>query len=42
MTKKENITSLLELMKENPDLPIVPVVSGEIAGDDCGYWMADW
>ena len=33
MTKKENITSLLELIKENPDLPIVPAVSGEIAGD---------
>ena len=42
MTKKENITALLELIKENPDLPIAPMVSGEIAGDDCGYWMADW
>lgn len=31
MTKKENITSLLELIKENPDLPIAPMVSGEIA-----------
>lgn len=41
MTKKENITALLELIKENPDLPIAPMVSGEIAGDDCGYWMAD-
>lgn len=42
MTKKENITSLLELIKKNPDLPIVPMVSGEIAGDDGGYWMAEW
>lgn len=42
MKKRENITSLLELTKEHPDLLIVPMVSGEIAGDDCWYWMADW
>ena len=37
-----NIEKLLELVKENPDLPIVPMVDGEIAADDCGYWMGKW
>ena len=31
---------LLNLMKSNPKLPVVPLVDGEIAGDDCGYWVA--
>ena len=34
--------NLLKLISENPDLPIIPVVDGEIPGDDCGYWLADW
>lgn len=37
-----NIEKLLELVKENPDLPIVPMVDGEIAAEDCGYWMGKW
>ena len=31
MTKTEE---LLELIKENPDLPVVPMVYGEIVGAD--------
>lgn len=33
---------LFQLMKENPELPVVPMVDGEIACDDCGYWLGSW
>lgn len=33
---------LFRLMRENPDLPVVPMVDGEILGDDSGYWLAGW
>lgn len=33
---------LLELIRDNPNLPVVPLVSGEIAGDDYGYWLGAW
>lgn len=36
----ENIVELLRLVKENPDLPVVPMVDAEIVWDDCGYFMA--
>lgn len=36
------IEKLINLAKENPELPIVPMVYGEIAQDDCGYWMGTW
>lgn len=38
----EKIFELLELIKANPDLPIVPMVDGEIPGDDSGYWLGAW
>ena len=38
----KSIYVLLKLISENPDLPIFPMVDGEIPGDDCGYWLADW
>ena len=39
----EKITELLRLIKENSDLPILPMVDGEIcAGDDYGYWSGSW
>lgn len=37
-----NIEKLLELVKENPDLPIIPMVDAEVVADDCGYWMGKW
>ena len=40
--EKQNREELFRLMKENPDLPVVPMVDGEICGDDSGYWMAGW
>lgn len=41
--QKENVGVLLELIKENPDLPIIPMVATECVFDDShGYWMAEW
>lgn len=39
---KNNINKLVELIKTNPDLPIIPMVDAEIVGDDYGYWMGNW
>ena len=33
---------LLELVAENPDLQIVPLVNGEICWDDGSYWMGSF
>lgn len=42
-TKDGNIAKILKLIQENPDLPILPMVAGEIVvGDDFGYWAGDW
>lgn len=30
---------LLELVKENPQLPIVPMTNYEVIGGDSGYWL---
>lgn len=40
--KGENLLALLKLMQENPELPVVPMVDGEIPGDDSGYWLGAW
>ena len=44
ITEKErkNREELFKLMQENPDLPVVPMVNGEIPGDDSGYWLGAW
>ena len=39
MTK---IEELLKLVKENPNLPIVPMVDSEVVGDYDAYWMGAW
>lgn len=36
------IEKLIELIKENPDLPIVPMVDAEICEEDWGRWMGSW
>lgn len=43
-TKKQqdNINQLLKLIKENPELKIVPMVDLEIRGDDYAYYMGEW
>lgn len=38
----EETAKLLQIVKENPDLPIVPIVDAEIVGDDYGYYMGAW
>lgn len=40
--ERENRDKLFGLMKENPDLPIIPLVDGEIIGDDFGRWAGSW
>lgn len=41
--QKSNIEHLLELIKENPDLEIVPFVVNEVcAGDDFYRWLGGW
>lgn len=41
--QKEKVNELLELIKENPDLRIMPMVDTEVvASDDWAWWMASW
>lgn len=41
--QKENINQLFELIKQNPDLPIIPMVDQEVIADDShGRWMGSW
>lgn len=41
--QKEKVTELLELIKGNPNLPIVPMVDSEVIGDDSSdRWMGSW
>lgn len=42
MPEKENREKLFQLMREHPELPVIPMVDGEIPGDDCGYWLGAW
>ncbi len=34
-----NVEKFLELVKENPDLPVIPMVDADVVCDDSGYWM---
>ena len=40
--KNKNIEELLRLIKENPDLPIVPMVNSGVVVDGWGYWPGTW
>ncbi|TGY90868.1 hypothetical protein E5329_23815 [Petralouisia muris] len=41
--QKRNLLHLFGLIRQNPDLPIVPMVNYEVVADDCAlYWMAGW
>lgn len=40
--QQERIELLLKLIKENPELEIVPMVDGELGGGDFSYWMGSW
>lgn len=38
-----HLAQLLNLMKENPHLPVVPMVDSEVVADDTyGTWMGSW
>ncbi|MFS1013791.1 hypothetical protein [Enterococcus casseliflavus] len=38
--QKENVQSLLDLIKENPDLKVLPMIDAEIVADDTYGWWA--
>lgn len=41
--QQDRLKELFDLIKENPDLPIVPMVDEEIVADDCcSRWMGSW
>lgn len=41
--EKRNREKLFRLMRENPDLPVVPMVDSEVVADDSySYWMGYW
>ena len=40
--KVNNAVELLKLVQENPDLPVVPLVNGEICWDDSCHWMGSF
>lgn len=41
--QKEMVSELLQLIKENPELRIVPMVDTEaVGGDEFGWWLSRW
>jgi hypothetical protein len=41
--QQAKVAELLELIKQNPTLRIMPMVETEVvASDDYGWWMAEW
>lgn len=41
--QQDKVEILFDLIKENPDLEILPMVDTECVCDDShGYWMANW
>lgn len=41
--EKKNREELFRLMREHPELPVVPMVYSEIVCDDCcSYWRGGW
>lgn len=41
--QQSNIETLFGLIKENPELDIVPMVDNDVCqGDDFAYWMGEW
>ena len=38
-----NTEHFLKLVKENPDLPVVPMVDEQVVADDCStWWLGEW
>ena len=41
--ERKNRDELFKLMRENPDLPVVPMVDEEVVADDCcSWWLGSW
>lgn len=41
--QQQNVSELLKLIKENPNLEIIPMVDSEIVCDDChSWWRGSW
>lgn len=41
--QREKALKLFQLIQDNPDLKIVPMVESEVvAGDEFSYWLAGW
>lgn len=40
--EKKNRDELFRLMRENPDLPVLPLVDNGICADDYGYYLGVW
>lgn len=41
--QQENIKHLLQIVKENPELEILPMVQNEVyGGDDYTWWLGNW
>lgn len=41
--QQQNIEGLLELIKANPDLRVIPMVETDCVADDCcAWWVASW
>lgn len=42
-SQKERLEELFRLIRENPELPILPMVDSEIVADDvCARWTGSW
>lgn len=43
MKSDEALNQLMELMKEHPGVPVLPMVDGEITrGDEYSWWCGSW
>ena len=40
--ERQNRAELFRLIKENPELPIIPMVDGEVTRDPLGFWPGGW
>ncbi len=40
--EKQSHKELMRLIKENPELPVLPFVDANVIGDDSGYWLGRW
>lgn len=42
-SQKDKVNHLLQLLKDNPELEIVPMVDCEVCGgDDYSWWIGSW